>query len=103
MTLARTFMRIMLLEVKRNDSLLNIEVLPLAVRNPTLRKIVRRQLYSNAVAGDNTDEVLPHLTGNVSYNLMAVFKLYSKLSPWKGLDDSAVELDYFLVNCHKYN
>ncbi len=75
----------------------------LAVRNPTLRKIVRRQFYCNAVTGYDSDEVLPHLTGNVSYNLMAVFEFYSKLSPRKGLDYGARELDYFLVNCHKYN
>ena len=63
-----------------DDSLLLlIEVLPLAVRNPTLRKIVRRQLYGNAVSGDDADEMLPHLAGDVSYNFMAVLEFYTKL------------------------
>ena len=66
-----------------NDSLLlKFGLLTLAVRNPTLREIVRRQLYGNAVSGDDTDEVFPHLTGDVSYNLMAVLKLDPELSPW---------------------
>ena len=34
---------------------------------------------------------------------MAVLKFDTKLSPWKGLDYGARKLDYFLVNCHKYN
>jgi len=78
-------------------------VLPLAVRNPTLRKIVRRQFYGNAVPWHDADEVLTHFAGDVSYNLMAVLEFYPKLSPWKGLDDCSCELDYFLVGCHKYN
>jgi hypothetical protein len=85
------------------DSLLINGLSTLAVRNPTLREIVRRQLYSNAISGYDADEVLPHLTGDMSYNLMAVFKFDSKLSPWKGLDNCARKLDYFLVYCHKYN
>jgi len=72
-----------------------------AVRNPTLRKIVRCQFYGNAVPGYETDKVLPHLTGNVSYNFMAVFEFYPKLSTRKGLDYGARELDNFLIDCHK--
>jgi len=34
---------------------------------------------------------------------MAVFKLYSKLSPRKGLDDSSRQFNYFFTRCHKYN
>lgn len=34
---------------------------------------------------------------------MAILEFYAKLSPWKGLDNCAGELDYFLVNSHKYN
>jgi hypothetical protein len=90
------------------DSLLLILInllkgLPFAVGDSALRKIVRGQLDRNAVARDDADEVFPHLAGNVSYDLMAVFKFYSKLSPWKGLDYSTCKFDYFLVYCHKYN
>ena len=34
--------------------------------------------------------MLPHLAGDMSYNLMAVFELYPELSPGKGLDDVPV-------------
>jgi len=47
--------------------------------------------------------MLPHLPGDMSYNLMAVFEFYTKLSPWKGLDDCSGEFDYFLISSHKYN
>jgi len=75
----------------------------LAVRNPTLTKIVRGQFYGHAVAGYNSDKMFPHLPSNVSYNLVAVFKLYSKLSPWKGLDDNTAQFDYFFTSSHRYN
>lgn len=77
--------------------------LTLAIRNPTLRKIVRRQLYGNAVTGDDSDEMFPHLSGDVSYNFMAVLKLHPKLGPGQRFDDCSRQLDYFLVGCHKYN
>ena len=77
--------------------------LSFAIGDSALRKIVRGQLNRNAVAWDDTDEVLPHLTGNVSYNLMAVFEFYPKLSPWQGLNNRSRQLDYFLIGCHKYN
>lgn len=47
--------------------------------------------------------MFPHLAGDVSYNFMAVLEFDTKLSPGKGLDYGARELDYFLINCHKYN
>lgn len=78
-------------------------LLTLAVRNSTLTQIVRCQLYGHAISGDDTDEMLPHLAGDMSYNLMPVFKLYSKLSPGEGLDDYTRQLDYFFTRGHKYN
>jgi hypothetical protein len=78
-------------------------ILTFAIRNPTLRKIVRRQLYGNAITGDNSDKMFPHLTGDVSYNFMAVFELYPKLGSRQSFDDGTRQLDYFLIGCHKYN
>ncbi len=75
----------------------------LAVRNSTLRKIVRRQLYSNAVTGYDADKVLTHLAGNVSYNLMAILEFHLKLGAWQSLYNFTSELDYFLIGRHKYN
>lgn len=47
--------------------------------------------------------MFPHLTGDMSYNFMAILEFDAKLSPWKGLDYCACKLDYFLINSHKYN
>lgn len=63
----------------------SIKVLPFAIGDSALRKIVRGQLDRHAVTWYEADEVFPHLTGNMSYNLMAVLEFDSKLSPWKGL------------------
>jgi hypothetical protein len=50
-----------------------------AVSYPTLRQIVRSQFYLNAVSWHKSDVVFPHPAGDMSYDLMAVFKLDSKL------------------------
>lgn len=47
--------------------------------------------------------MLPHLPCYMGYNLMAVFKFYLKLSPWKGLDDNATQFNYFFTRRHKCN
>jgi hypothetical protein len=75
--------------------------LSFAIGDSSLSKIIRGQLDRNAVTGDDSDEVLPHLSGNVSYYLMAVLEFYTKLSPGKGLDNCSGEFDYFLVGGHK--
>jgi len=56
-----------------------------AIGDSALRKIVRGQLDRHAVTGDDTYEVFTHFAGNVSYDLMAVFELDSKLSTREGL------------------
>ena len=89
-----------------NDTLLKLLtswLSRLAVRNPTLRKIVRCQLYGNAVARYDPDEMLPHLTRDVSYNLMAVLEFDSKLSARKGLNYRTRKLNDFFTPGHKYN
>lgn len=73
-----------------------------AVRDTALRKVVWSKLHRNRIAGDDTNEMFPHLTSDVRYNLMAVFKLYSKLSTREGLDDGSRQFDYFFTCCHKY-
>jgi hypothetical protein len=47
--------------------------------------------------------MLPHLTGDVSYDLMAVLEFYTELSPGQRFDDGTRQLDYFLIGSHKYN
>jgi len=55
--------------------------LAFAVRYPTLREIVRSQFYRNAVSWYESDVMFPHLTGDVSYNLMAILEFDTELSP----------------------
>jgi hypothetical protein len=47
--------------------------------------------------------MFPHLASDVSYDLMAVFKFDTKLGARERLCYGAGKLDYFLLNCHKYN
>jgi hypothetical protein len=74
-----------------------------AIGDSALTEIVRCQLNRHAVTWYDSDKVLPHLASDMSYNLMAVFKFYSKLSTREGLDDSPCQFDYFFTRCHKYN
>ncbi|GEM_PF-2750446 len=60
-------------------------LLGFAIGDSALTKIVRCQLDRNAVSGDDSDKMFPHLSGDVSYDLMAVLELDSKLSSRKGL------------------
>ncbi len=46
--------------------------------------------------------MFPHLAGDVSYDLMAVFELYTKLSARKGLYYRSCKLDYLFIR-HRYN
>ena len=78
-------------------------ILSFAIGDSSLRKIVRGQLDRNAVTGDDSDVMFPHLTSNVSYNFMTVLELYPKLSSRECFDDGSRQLDYFLIGCHKYN
>jgi hypothetical protein len=80
-----------------------VKVLAFAIGDSALSKIIRGQLNRHAVARDYPDKMLAHLACDVSYDLMAVFKLYPELCPWQGLNDCPRELDYFFINSHKYN
>ncbi len=61
--------------------------LAFAIGDSALSKIVRGQLDRHAVSWHDANVVFPHLTGDVSYNPMAVLEFDNKLSPWKGLDN----------------
>ena len=77
--------------------------LALAIGDSPLRKVVRGQLDRHAVPWHDADVVLPHLAGDVSYNLMAVLEFDTKLSTRKGLDNRSRQLDHLLISCHRYN
>ena len=78
-------------------------ILTFAVGDSALTEIVRGQLDRHAIARHNTDKMFPHLACDMSYNFVAVFKFYSKLSTRKGLYDCSGQFDYFFTRSHKYN
>jgi hypothetical protein len=74
-----------------------------AVSYPTLRQIVRSQFYLNAVPWNETDVVFPHPSGDVSYDLMAVFEFNLELGAWQRLFDGTRQLNDLFLLRHKYN
>jgi len=70
-----------------NDTLL--EYLTSAVGDSALRKIVRGQLDRHAIPGYKANEMFPHLAGDMSYNLVAIFELHTKLRTREGFDNSS--------------
>ena len=80
-----------------------LSLLTFAIGDSALREIVRGQFNRHAVAGDDTNEVLAHLAGYMSYDLMAILELDAKLGPRQGLHNGSRELNHFLIFDHKYN
>ena len=60
-------------------------VLTFAIHDSTLGQIVGRKLHPHLVAGDNSDEVLPHLAGHVSQHFHSGLQLHSKPSVGQSL------------------
>src|SRR5262249_40338405 len=59
----------------------------LAVDDPALGQVVGGDLDRDPVAGDDPDEVLPHLAGDVRQDAMAALELDHELGVGQGLDD----------------
>src|SRR5580704_6731676 len=58
-----------------------------AVDNAAAVEVVRAELNRDAVAGEDTDEVFAHTSGDVCKGLMLVLKLDLEHRIWQGLDD----------------
>ena len=57
------------------------------VRNSAAVEIVRRQFNEHAIAGQNSDEVLAHLAGDVRQHLvLVIFQLHSEHGVGQGLE-----------------
>src|SRR6266568_2842256 len=65
----------------------------ISVHNPAARQIVRRELHRDFVSRQNADEILAHLAGNMSQNLVLVFQLNAKHGVRQRLDH----------RCHDFN
>lgn len=66
-----------------------------AVDDATLGQVVGGDLYGHPVAGDDSDEVLSHLAGDVGEDAMAVLQLNHELGIGKGLDDASFGANRF--------
>ena len=64
-----------------------------AVRNATPGEVVRGELYLNLVAGQNTDVVHSHLSGDMRQYLVAILELNTKHGVRKRLDNGALKHD----------
>src|SRR5208337_4795119 len=66
-----------------------------AVNDPPLGEVVRSDLDGHSVAGDDPDEILAHLAGNVGQDAMTIFQLDHELGVRKRLDDPSFGSDRF--------
>src|SRR5271157_1193025 len=66
-----------------------------AVNDPPLGEIVRSDLDGHPVAGDDPDEILAHLAGNVGEDAVTIFQLDHELGVGKRLDDPSFGSDRF--------
>src|SRR5438874_10852923 len=58
-----------------------------AVDDSAAGQVVRREFYCYLISGENPDEVLAHLAGNVREDLVLVLQLDAEHRVWQRLDD----------------
>src|SRR6266849_4980604 len=66
------------------------------VNDPAARQIVRRKLDGHLVPGQDADEILAHLSGNVREHLMLVFQLHAEHGIRQRLNHRGHHLDGIL-------
>ena len=66
---------------------------PLAVDDPALGEVVRRDFNRHPVARHDPDEILAHLARDVGENAMAALQLDHELGVRQGLDDAALRCE----------
>jgi hypothetical protein len=70
--------------------------LAFAVDDSTLGQVVGRDLDGHPVAGDDSDEILAHLSSDMRQDSMAVFQLDHELSVRERFDNTPLGSDRFL-------
>jgi hypothetical protein len=63
-------------------------ILLVPVNDPAAREVIRRKLHRDAISRQDADEILAHLSGDVSQHLMLVFELDAEHRVWERLNDS---------------
>ena len=89
LTLGFTFtaVSILLLEV-----VLGLLDLLVAVHDAAAGQVVGRKLHHDAILGEDTDVVLPHLSADVGENLVSVLQLNAEHRIGQGFDDTTLDL-----------
>ena len=64
--------------------------------NPTLGKVVGRNLQSDLVAGEDLDKVHPELAGNMRQNDVAIADIHLEHGVGQGFNYRALEFDYIV-------
>ena len=72
----------------------------LAVNDPALLEVVRRDFDGHPVTRNDADEVLAHLAGDVGQNAVAIFQLDHELGIGQSLDNLSFGSDRFFFG-HK--
>src|SRR5215468_7096639 len=72
------------------------------INDPAPRQVVRRQLHEDLVAGEDADEVLPHLPGDVREHLMLVFQLHLEHRVGQRFHDRRHDLDCLVLGHATY-
>src|SRR4051794_24604516 len=70
--------------------------LPVAVDDAGAVEVVRRQLDAHPVSREDADPEAAHLAGDVPEHHVIVVELHAEHRVRQGLDDLALELDFFL-------
>lgn len=69
--------------------------------NPSLGQVINRNLYGNAVTGQNFDIVHAKLAGNVRGYNVTVWQLHLKAGVGQCLNHRAFKLDNIFLLCQK--
>src|SRR5690554_5522167 len=72
---------------------MRVTALLVAVDDPTTGQVVWAEFHDHTVFRKDADVVLPHLSGNVSKNLMAVRQLNAKHRVGQSFNYCALDLD----------
>jgi hypothetical protein len=64
-----------------------------SIRDAATREVIRRQLDTDAIAGEDADEVHPQLAADVCQHLMLILELDPKHRVRQRLDDRPFDLD----------
>ena len=64
-----------------------------SIGDAALGEVIGRQLHSHLIAGQDSNIVFAHLSGNMRDHYMAIFQFHSEHGVGQGFDDAALYFD----------